>query len=70
MRITEDGFIQRPSYLDTYMSHIMRIAIGQLKVSSHQLEIEAGRAAHILREQRICRLCHTEVESEEHYVCR
>src|SRR5271154_1222557 len=46
-----------------------RVAIGQLRVSSHQLEIEAGRAARIPRAERICRLCQEEVESEEHYVC-
>lgn len=34
------------SYRDMdYMSHAMRLTIGQLRVSSHTLEIEAGRAA-------------------------
>ena len=70
LRVTEDGFIQRPRYMDVYMSHAMRVAIGQLRVSSHTLEIEAGRAAGVSREVRLCRLCHTEVELEEHYVCR
>lgn len=70
LRLTEDGFIQRPGYMDVFMSHAMRIAIGQLRVSSHTLEIEAGRAVRVAREDRICRLCSREVESEEHYVCR
>ncbi|MCO5563810.1 hypothetical protein L7F22_017459 [Adiantum nelumboides] len=69
MTILEDGFIQRPRYMDVYMPHSARVAIGQLRVSSHRLEIEAGRAAHISREHRICRICRAEVESEEHYVC-
>lgn len=56
--------------MDTYMPHSSRVAIGQLRVSSHRLEIETGRAAHITREARICRLCSEEVESEEHHVCR
>ena len=46
------------------------VAFGQLRVSSHRLEIEVGRASHIPREERICILCSTEVESEEHFVCR
>ena len=70
MNISEDGFVQRPRYMDVYMPHSSRVAIGQLRVSSHQLEIEAGRAARIPRAERICRLCQEEVESEEHHVCR
>ena len=70
LSVSEDGFIQRPGYMDVYMSHSARVAIGQLRVSSHQLEIEAGKAARVTRAERICRLCQEEVESEEHYVCR
>ena len=70
MSTSGDGFIQRPRYMDVHMSHSARVAIGQLRVSSHQLEIEAGRAAHIPRAERICRLCSEEIESEEHFVCR
>ncbi|MCO5560193.1 hypothetical protein L7F22_013802 [Adiantum nelumboides] len=69
MTILQYGFIQRPRYMDVYMPHSARVAIGQLRVSSHRLEIEAGLAAHISREHRICRICRAEVESEEHYVC-
>ena len=46
MTILADGIIQRPRYMDTYMSHSPRVAIGQLRVSSLRLEIETGRAAH------------------------
>ena len=53
MSISEDGFIQRPGYMDVYMPHSARVAIGQLRVSSHQLEIETGRAARIPRAERI-----------------
>lgn len=70
MSISEGGFIQRPRYMDVHMSHNARVAIGQLRVSSHQLAIETGRAAHIPRAERICRLCSEEIESEEHFVCR
>ena len=41
----------------------------QLQIYSHQLEIEIDRYAQIPLEERICRLCHQGVESEEQYVC-
>ena len=69
LQLSQDGFIERPQYLEVYLPHASRMAIGQLRVSSHQLEIETGRAAQIPRLQRLCRLCHTGVEDEEHFVC-
>lgn len=70
MRLTNDGFIMRPNYMDIHMSHAMRIAINQIRVSSHRLRIETGRAERIDREAQICTLCSLEVETEEHYICR
>ena len=70
LTILEDGFIQRPRYMDIYMPHSSRVAIGQLRVASHRLEIEVGRAHDIPMEERVCRVCREDVESEEHYVCR
>ena len=65
----EDGFIIQPPYMDIHLSYALRSVIGQLRTSSHQLEIEVGRYTRIPVEERICQLCHQEVESEEHYVC-
>eukprot|EP00250_Pteridium_aquilinum_P019422 c24426_g1_i1 orf=1306-2640(+) len=70
LRTTEDGFIVRPGYMDTHLSHALRCAIGQIRTSSHQLEIETGRYRGIPPEERICQMCHTEPETEEHYICR
>lgn len=56
--------------MDTYMPHSSRVAIGQLRVASHRLEIETGRHSGVPREERVCRVCIEEVESEEHFVCR
>ncbi|MCO5589434.1 hypothetical protein L7F22_043401 [Adiantum nelumboides] len=70
LRFSEQGFIEIPLYMREYMPHRLRASIGQLRVSSHQLEIESGRARGIPREERICRICQTEVESEEHFVTR
>eukprot|EP00250_Pteridium_aquilinum_P001685 c11888_g1_i1 orf=319-711(+) len=39
--LTDDGLIQRPEYINAYMSHAM-VTIGQLIVSSHTFEIGAG----------------------------
>lgn len=49
---------------------MLRVAIGQLKVSSHQFEIEAVKATLITRAAKICTPCQEEVESKKHCVCR
>ena len=70
MKFSKLGFIERPKYLDVFLPNALRVAIGQLRVSSHQLEIEVGRATGVTREQRLCRLCQLEVECEEHFTCQ
>ena len=67
MHFFELGFIIQPKYLDTFLPNAPnapKVAIGQLRVSSHQLEIENGHANGVPIEERICRLCHTEIEDE------
>ena len=56
--------------MDTYMPHSSRVAIGQVRVASHKLEIETGRHTRVPTEERVCRVSTEEVESEEHFVCR
>ncbi|MCO5594472.1 hypothetical protein L7F22_048502 [Adiantum nelumboides] len=70
LSISGQGFIETPEYMQIYMPHRLRVAIGQLRVSSHQLAIKSGTASGIPREERICQLCRAEVESEEHQVIR
>ncbi|MCO5575025.1 hypothetical protein L7F22_028822 [Adiantum nelumboides] len=60
LQISDQGFIDTPQYMQQYMPHHLRVAIGQLRVSSHQLEIERGRARGIPRENRTCSVCQTE----------
>ncbi|KAH7434041.1 hypothetical protein KP509_07G098200 [Ceratopteris richardii] len=69
LHLTTDGFVTRPSYMDTHQSHALRCAIGQLRTSSHQLEIEIGRFRGVPSDSKICRLCHLEPETELHYIC-
>ena len=54
LQLTEDGFVTRPTYMDTHLSHGIRCVIGQMRTSSHQLEIETGRYRGIGAEDRIC----------------
>ena len=70
LQLTEDGFVVRPAYMDTYLSHGIRCAIGQMRTSSHNLEIETGRLREVQGEDRICRLCRIEPETEFHHLCR
>ncbi|MCO5597596.1 hypothetical protein L7F22_051675 [Adiantum nelumboides] len=69
LQVSEDGFVTRPRYMDTHLSHGLRCAIGQIRASSHQLEIEFGRFQGIPPEDRLCKLCGTEPETELHYIC-
>lgn len=41
-----------------------------MRVSSHTLGIEVGWASRVAREARLCRVCHQELEFEEHFICR
>ena len=69
LQLTEDGFVTRPRYMDTHLSHGIRCAIGQIRTSSHQLRIETGRYSGLPADARICLLCHMEPETELHYTC-
>ena len=69
LELTQDGFVMRPTYMDTHLSHELRCVIGQMRTSSHQLEIETGRCRGVPTEARICQLCHIEPETELHHIC-
>ena len=69
LHTSEDGFIIKPSYMDKHLSNVLRNVIGQLRTSSHQLEIEVSIYARIPLEWRICQLCDQGLKSKEHYVC-
>ena len=69
MHFSKLGFITRPKYLDTFLPNALRVAIGQLRVSSHQLEVETSCTNGVPWEERICKLCHIEIEDEYHFTC-
>ena len=60
----------KPTYIDTHLSHGIRCAIGQIRTSSHNLEIEIVRVGGIQTEDKICQLSHIEPETELHHLCR
>ena len=68
MHFSKLDFIVRPKYLHTFLHKHTQGCIGQLRVSSHQLEVENDRPNGILREESICRLYHIEVEYEYHRI--
>ena len=70
MHFCKLGFITRPKYLDTFLPNALRGAIGQLRISSHQLEIENGRTNKVPREKMRCRLCHIKIVDEYHVTCK
>ena len=63
-------FITQPKYLDTFLSNALRVAIGQLRISSHQRGIENGPTNRVPKEEWIRRLCHIEIEDEYHFTCK
>ena len=52
--------------MDVYISLSAHKALGQFKVSSHQLEIKIGRALNNIRVESIFKLCEGELKSGEH----
>ena len=68
-QLTTDGFMIKPAYMDTHLSHGIQCAIGQIRTSSHNLEIETGRFRGIQAEERMCQLCRIEPETELHHIC-
>jgi hypothetical protein len=56
--MAQDEFILRPSYVDMHLTHGLRTVIGQLRTSSHQLQIDEGHYTCKPMEERICQLCH------------
>ena len=58
----------RESYLDVVPDLQMRKVISKFRCSDHPLEIEKGRHKKLSVEERICKLCRTDVETEMHFL--
>ena len=57
-------------YLEYVTIRKFRNALSKLRTSSHGLEIERGRYNNIEKDQRICKLCKTDIETEIHFVLK
>ena len=56
-------------YLDDISNDTNRTNLTKLRLSAHNLEIEAGRYLNIVRENRFCKICNLRVvESEYHFL--
>jgi len=58
----------RESYLDNVNNFSVRKVIAKFRCSDHILEIEKGRHNRIKVEDRICKVCTSEVEDELHFL--
>ena len=57
------------TYLDFIKENKYKIALTQFRLSSHNLAIERGRIEHIDRNERVCKLCNSNViENEFHFL--
>jgi hypothetical protein len=62
--------LEHEIYLDSVTIRKFRNALGKLRTSSHDLEIERGRYSNTERNQIICKLCYTKIETEFHFVLK
>ena len=58
----------RESYLDSVSDYDLRKVITKFRCSDHSLEIEKGRHRKLAVEERVCKLCLTDVETEWHFL--
>ena len=58
----------RESYLDTISEFDMRKIVTKFRCSDHSLQVEIGRHRKIKFEDRVCKLCLNDVETELHFL--
>ena len=59
---------EREPYLDFINNFNLRRTVTKFRCSDHSLEIELGRHKKLKVEERICKLCKTDVETELHFL--
>ena len=58
----------RGPYLDSISDFTLRKIITKFRCSDHCLEIEKGRHIKLKLEERICKLCKSDIETELHFI--
>ena len=54
--------------MDSILDFILRKIITKFRYSDHCLEIEKGRHIKLKPEERICKLCKSDIETELHFI--
>lgn len=70
-KCTPQGFFYEgpAGYLTEVQSNPIRTLLARFRTGSHNLEVETGRWAQVLRENRKCKCCNLDhVEDEMHFV--
>ena len=62
--------IGREEYLTQIRNTSQRQSLTKLRLSNHKLMIEIGRHMKLSKEDRICEICHSEVEDEIHFLTK
>lgn len=57
-------------YLNNVKIRKFRSALAKLRCSAHNLEVESGRYYNTPYENRICKICQLEVETEYHFIMK
>ena len=66
-KLFKTSFKMEP-YLNLIPNFQLRKCISKFRCSDHSLEIEVGRHKKLKVQERICKICHTAVETEEHFL--
>ena len=61
-------FFCREPYLDSILDFTLRKIITKFRCSDHCLEIEKDRHIKLKPEERICKLCKSDIETELHFI--
>ncbi len=68
-RLFKNDFLTEP-YLKCIMNFKHRSAIAKFRSGVAPIRLETGRYEHLNADERVCHVCNTEVESEEHVLTR
>ena len=59
---------KRPHYVDKLINITDRSMLCKIRISAHQLMIEKGRHLNIPKNNRLCPLCDSNIEDEDHFL--
>ena len=66
-KVFKKNFVREP-YLHILKDYKLRKLVTKFRCSDHTLEVELGRHRKVEYEQRICKICNADVETEIHFL--